>query len=300
MVPLARPVAKRDLAVGDTLDQIGEYTYRAWVMTVPEARAAGALPCGLIAGAKVTQSIAKGSDVGRMFADYFGKETCYCHGRGGSMHIADVMTGNVGANGIVGGGLPIAVGAALSAKRLGKSDVTLCFFGDGADNEGAFHESLNMAAVWKLPVIFVCENNGYGMSTSTARSTAVPRIAERTSAYAMPGVTVDGNDLSAIARVGKGPLSSRTPPIAGAAIPNPTATAIAPQKRSRLGSPAPRSAASPPNSSPMGSSTKRAPLPSKPPRPWPKASTSPRPAPPPPPPMSPAMSMPRPGKERHV
>jgi pyruvate/2-oxoglutarate/acetoin dehydrogenase E1 component len=211
MVPLARPVAKRDLAVGDTLDQIGEYTYRAWVMTVPEARAAGALPCGLIAGAKVTQSIAKGSDVGRMFADYFGKETCYCHGRGGSMHIADVMTGNLGANGIVGGGLPIAVRAALSAKRLGKSDVTLCFFGDGADNEGAFHESLNMAAVWKLPVIFVCENNGYGMSTSTARSTAVPRIAERTSAYAMPGVTVDGNDLSAIARVGEGPSLVENP-----------------------------------------------------------------------------------------
>lgn len=143
--------------------------------------------------------IAKGADVGRMFAEFFGKKTGYCHGRGGSMHIADVKTGNLGANGIVGGGLPIAVGAALSAKRLGKPDVTVCFFGDGANNEGAFHEALNMASVWKLPVVFVCENNGYGMSTSTARSTAVARISDRAAAYAMPGVTVDGNDFSAVA-----------------------------------------------------------------------------------------------------
>jgi pyruvate dehydrogenase E1 component alpha subunit len=143
--------------------------------------------------------IAKGAEVGRMFAEFFGKETGYCHGRGGSMHIADVSKGNLGANGIVGGGLPIAVGSALTAKRLGKPDVTICFFGDGANNEGAFHESLNMAAVWKLPVIFVCENNKYGMSTSTERSTAVPNIADRAAAYAMPGVTVDGNDFSAVA-----------------------------------------------------------------------------------------------------
>jgi acetoin:2,6-dichlorophenolindophenol oxidoreductase subunit alpha len=143
--------------------------------------------------------IAKGADVGRMFAEFFGKETGYCHGRGGSMHIADIKTGNLGANGIVGGGLPIAVGAALSAKRLGKSDVTVCFFGDGANNEGAFHEALNMASIWKLPVIFVCENNGYGMSTSTARSSAVKHIAERAAAYSMPGITVDGNDFSAVA-----------------------------------------------------------------------------------------------------
>ena len=159
--------------------------------------------------------IAKGAEVGRMFAEFFGKETGYCHGRGGSMHIADVKTGNLGANGIVGGGLPIAVGAALTAKRLGRDDVTVCFFGDGANNEGAFHEALNMAAVWKLPVIFVCENNKYGMSTSTERSTAVKRIAERAVAYAMPGVTVDGNDFSAVAeamhiaiaraRAGEGP-----------------------------------------------------------------------------------------------
>lgn len=159
--------------------------------------------------------IAKGADVGRMFAEFFGKETGYCRGRGGSMHIADVKTGNLGANGIVGGGLPIAVGAALAAKRLGRPDVTVCFFGDGANNEGAFHESLNMASVWRLPVVFVCENNRYGMSTPVDRSTAVPRIADRAAAYAMPGVTVDGNDLSAVAeavhaavaraRAGEGP-----------------------------------------------------------------------------------------------
>ena len=143
--------------------------------------------------------IAKGADVGRMFAEFFGKETGYCHGRGGSMHIADVKTGNLGANGIVGGGLPIAVGAALTAKRLGRSDVTVCFFGDGANNEGAFHEALNMAAVWKLPVVFVCENNRYGMSTPAAYATAVRNIAERAVAYSMPGVTVDGNDFSAVA-----------------------------------------------------------------------------------------------------
>ncbi|MEM1066263.1 MAG: pyruvate dehydrogenase (acetyl-transferring) E1 component subunit alpha [Pseudomonadota bacterium] len=159
--------------------------------------------------------VAKGADLGKMFAEFFGKETGYCRGRGGSMHIADVDKGNLGANGIVGGGLPIAVGAALSAKRLGTGAVTVCFFGDGANNEGAFHEALNMAAVWKLPVVFICENNKYGMSTSTERSTAVKNVAERAAAYAMPGETVDGNDFSAVteavdsavarARAGEGP-----------------------------------------------------------------------------------------------
>ncbi|OAP46914.1 thiamine pyrophosphate-dependent dehydrogenase E1 component subunit alpha [Sinorhizobium americanum] len=143
--------------------------------------------------------IAKGAEVKRMFAEFFGKTTGYCAGRGGSMHIADVSTGNLGANGIVGGGLPIAVGAALTAKRLRTGKVVVCFFGDGANNEGAFHEALNMAAIWKLPVIFVCENNGYGMSTSTARSTAVANVADRAAAYSMPGVIVDGNVLSEVA-----------------------------------------------------------------------------------------------------
>ncbi|MCO5090308.1 thiamine pyrophosphate-dependent dehydrogenase E1 component subunit alpha [Bosea sp. (in: a-proteobacteria)] len=159
--------------------------------------------------------IAKGAEVKRMFAEFFGKTTGYCKGRGGSMHIADVSKGNLGANGIVGGGIPIAVGAALSLKMQKRDDVVVSFFGDGANNEGAFHEALNMASLWKLPVVFVCENNGYGMSTSTARSTAVANVADRAAAYAMPGVTVDGNDLSAVAeasvaavaraRAGEGP-----------------------------------------------------------------------------------------------
>ena len=143
--------------------------------------------------------IAKGATVDRMFAEFFGKTTGYCKGRGGSMHIADVTMGNLGANGIVAGGIPIAVGAALSAKMQKNGKVVVCFFGDGANNEGAFHESLNMAAIWKLPVVFVCENNGYGMSTSTARSTAVTNIADRAAGYAMPGVIVNGNDFSAVA-----------------------------------------------------------------------------------------------------
>lgn len=143
--------------------------------------------------------IGKGAEVKRMFAEFFGKEDGYCRGRGGSMHIADVAVGNLGANGIVGGGIPIAVGAALSVKKQGKDSVVVSFFGDGANNEGAFHEALNMASVWRLPVIFVCENNGYGMSTSTKRSTAVPNIADRASAYAMPGVIVDGNNFGAVA-----------------------------------------------------------------------------------------------------
>ena len=145
-------------------------------------------------------SIAKGAQVARMFAEFFGKEDGYCRGRGGSMHIADVSTGNLGANGIVGGGLPIAVGVALSMRKQRRSCVVVSFFGDGANNEGAFHEALNMASIWKLPVVFVCENNGYGMSTSTERSTAVKDVAERACAYSMPGIVVDGNDFVAVAQ----------------------------------------------------------------------------------------------------
>jgi len=143
--------------------------------------------------------IAKGADVKRMFAEFFGKEEGYCRGRGGSMHIADIAGGNLGANGIVGGGIPIAVGAALANQRLQKRAVVVAFFGDGANNEGVFHESLNMASIWKLPVVFVCENNGYGMSTSTEKSTAIAAIADRAAAYSMPGVCVDGNDLGQVA-----------------------------------------------------------------------------------------------------
>ena len=143
--------------------------------------------------------IAKGADVSRMYAEFLGKETGYCHGRGGSMHIADPSKGNLGANGIVGGGIPIAVGAALSAKKRGVNAVAVSFFGDGANNEGAFHESLNFASIWRLPVIFVCENNQYGMSMSAERATAVKDVAERASAYAMPGRVVDGNSFAEVA-----------------------------------------------------------------------------------------------------
>jgi pyruvate dehydrogenase E1 component alpha subunit len=159
--------------------------------------------------------IGKGADPKLMFAEFFGKEEGYCRGRGGSMHIADVASGNLGANGIVGGGIPIAVGAALSLKKQKCDNVVICFFGDGATNEGAFHEALNMAAIWKLPVIFVCENNKYGMSVSTERSMAVPNVADRASAYGMNGVIVDGNAVADVAeavlaaaadaRAGKGP-----------------------------------------------------------------------------------------------
>ena len=143
--------------------------------------------------------IGKGADPKLMFAEFFGKEEGYCRGRGGSMHIADVESGNLGANGIVAGGIPIAVGAALAIKKQKRDDVAICFFGDGASNEGAFHEALNMAAIWKLPVLFVCENNKYGMSVSTERSMAVENIADRASAYNMPGEFVDGNRIADVA-----------------------------------------------------------------------------------------------------
>ena len=159
--------------------------------------------------------IAAGADLDRMMAELLAKETGYCRGRGGSMHIADVTTGNLGANGIVGGGIPIAVGAALGLRMQGKDAVVVSFFGDGATNEGAFHEALNLAAVWDLPVVFVCENNKYGMSMSTEFSTRVVNLADRAQGYAIPGVSVDGNDVQAVydaasaaiahARAGGGP-----------------------------------------------------------------------------------------------
>jgi pyruvate dehydrogenase E1 component alpha subunit len=142
--------------------------------------------------------IAKGADPARMLAEFFGKENGYCRGRGGSMHIADIEGGNLGANGIVAGGLPIAVGVGMSIKAQKQDRVCMVFFGDGAANEGAFHEALNMASIWKLPVVFVCENNKYGMSMDIAKAMAVPNVADRASAYAMPGVALDGNDLPAV------------------------------------------------------------------------------------------------------
>ncbi len=159
--------------------------------------------------------IAKGADLNLMMAELLGKETGYCRGRGGSMHIADVKTGNLGANGVVGGGIPIATGVGLSIKLQGLDRICLCFFGDGASNEGTFHEAINMAAIWSLPVVFVCENNQYGMSMSTQRSMHNETIAQRATAYGIPGERVDGNDALAVynrvyeavqrARTGHGP-----------------------------------------------------------------------------------------------
>lgn len=151
----------------------------------------------------------------KMMAEVLGKATGYCKGKGGSMHIADVAHGNLGATGIVGGNLPVAVGAALAQKLQGTDRVVICFFGDGAANEGNFHEALNMASTWDLPVVFVAENNMYGMSVPWARVTKLPDIADRACAYGIPGVVVDGMDVVAVrgavaeavarARRGEGP-----------------------------------------------------------------------------------------------
>jgi len=159
--------------------------------------------------------LAKGGQLNRMMAELYGKKTGYCKGKGGSMHIVDYALGILGANGIVGGGLPIATGSALAAVIAGKDDVTACFFGDGASNEGTFHESLNLAAVWKLPVVFVCENNGYGEFTPMQTVTSVRDIAQRAQGYNIPGFIVDGNDVMEVfrfaseavarARAGEGP-----------------------------------------------------------------------------------------------
>jgi len=142
--------------------------------------------------------IAKGARVDLMMAEFFGKETGYCRGRGGSMHMADVDTGNLGANGIVAGGVPMAAGVGLSIQMQRQDRVVLVFFGDGATNEGAFHESLNLAAIWNLPVIYFCENNQYAMSMAITRASKLEKLSDRACAYGIPGVTVDGNDLIAV------------------------------------------------------------------------------------------------------
>ena len=142
--------------------------------------------------------IAKGGSLKRMMAELFGKKTGYCKGKGGSMHIADLDLGIMGANGIVGGGPPLAAGAALACQYLGTDSVAVCFFGDGASNQGTTHEAMNLATCWKLPVVFVNENNMYGISSCTINSMCVPNIADRAAAYDMPGVVVDGNDVIAV------------------------------------------------------------------------------------------------------
>jgi acetoin:2,6-dichlorophenolindophenol oxidoreductase subunit alpha len=159
--------------------------------------------------------IAKGGEFDRMFAELFGRATGYCKGKGGSMHISNMDLGMLGANGIVGGGPPIAMGAAFSNKFRKTNNVACCFFGDGASNEGSFHEAANMAALYKLPALFVCENNGYGEYTPQANHQAIVDVADRAPGYGMPGVVVDGMDVIAVyeaageaiarARAGEGP-----------------------------------------------------------------------------------------------
>lgn len=159
--------------------------------------------------------IGKGANLKALMAELMGKATGISQARGGSMHLADKSVGIIGQSAIVGGGIPLATGAALTAHVLNTGRVSLCFFGDGAVNQGTFHESLNMASLWKLPVIYVCENNGYAITTSLARSHAQPSIAKRGDAYSIPGFTVDGQDVEAVyeaaaaavarARGGEGP-----------------------------------------------------------------------------------------------
>jgi acetoin:2,6-dichlorophenolindophenol oxidoreductase subunit alpha len=159
--------------------------------------------------------IAKGAKLAPLMAELFGKRTGVCKGKGGSMHLADFSVGSLGESGIVASAMPVAVGAGLSAQVRGTDQVCLCFFGDGAANEGAFHESLNLAATWRLPVVFVCENNGYAVSVSASRMMAVEDVASRASGYGMTGTVVDGQDVTAVydvvspavarAREGRGP-----------------------------------------------------------------------------------------------
>ncbi len=160
--------------------------------------------------------IAKGVDLNLMMAEIFGRSTGYCKGKGGSMHIADVSSGNLGANGIVAGSAGIATGAALAAKKLGTGQIVICFSGDGAINEGIWHEAVNMASIWKLPIIYLCENNQYGMGMPIAKATNLEKLSDRAKGYNIEGLTIEGNDVLAVydtvskiaadVRAGKGPV----------------------------------------------------------------------------------------------
>jgi acetoin:2,6-dichlorophenolindophenol oxidoreductase subunit alpha len=204
----------------ESLRPLGKIPGAAHLYIGEEAVAVGA--CSMLGlGDRVTSThrghghvIAKGADLDRMMAELFGKSTGYCKGKGGSMHICDVPLGILGANGIVGGGIAIAVGAALSDRVLGRDNVTLSMFGDGAANQGVLMESLNLSAIWKLPVIFICENNQYNEWMPSEHTTA-GRISDRGTPFGVPGQRVDGNDVRAMravvgeavarARAGEGP-----------------------------------------------------------------------------------------------
>ena len=151
-------------------------------------------------------ALAKGHDLGRMMAELLGKSDGYCRGRGGSMHVANLEQFNLGANGIVGGGVPIATGAAYALKLKGSRQVVLCFFSDGAVNNGTFHESVNMAAIYRLPVIYIVENNHYAVSTSVRDSTLVANLSDKAAAYGIPGVSMEGNDAAAVYGAMREPL----------------------------------------------------------------------------------------------
>ena len=168
-----------------------------------------AIPAGSLAAVKendlITSThrghghcIAKGADLNLMMAEIFGRATGYCKGKGGSMHIADVSAGNLGANGIVGGSAGIATGAALAAKKMATGQIVICFLGDGSLNEGILHEAANMASIWKLPVIYLCENNQYGMGMPIKKATNLDKLSDRAKGYNIKGLTIDGNDVMAV------------------------------------------------------------------------------------------------------
>ena len=142
--------------------------------------------------------IAKGGDINRMMAELYGKSTGYNKGKGGSMHMTDFSLGILGENGIVGAGIPIATGAGTAIKLEKTDQVVLCFFGDGASNRGTFHEGINLASIWKLPVVFLCENNMYGMSVPIAYSANIKNLSDRAGGYGIPGITVDGNEIMVV------------------------------------------------------------------------------------------------------
>ena len=164
--------------------------------------------------------IAKKSDINIMMAEFLGKEAGYCKGRGGSMHIADFSSNNLGANGIVGGGIPHSLGVGLAIQMMKRKEICITIFGDGASNEGTFHETLNMAALWKLPILYIIENNKYGMSMDIARASAKLPLAQRAEAYGIPWKYIDGNDLLTVyettrnavdfIRAGNGPMLIET------------------------------------------------------------------------------------------
>jgi len=189
---------------------------------VGEEAVAVGVCAALQAGDKITSThrahghfLAKGANPNEFLAELYGKVDGSCRGKGGSMHLTDLSVGFLGANGVVGAGLPIAVGAALGQRIRNEDFVTACFFGDGANNQGTFHESLNMAAVWDLPVVFICENNGYGISSSVNEQQKIENVADRAASYVMPAKIIDGNDVVAVyhavsaavnvARTGGGP-----------------------------------------------------------------------------------------------